>query len=76
MADDPDFVFRPWITPRDVRRIYPRNLGSVAFKIGVAEVGRWEAGELTEIHQFNIRADAESYKARMALEIVEATEAR
>jgi hypothetical protein len=31
--DDPDFIYRPWITLRDGRRIYARDRGLAAFKI-------------------------------------------
>jgi len=30
---DPDFIYRPWITLRDGRRIYAKARGLTAFKI-------------------------------------------
>ena len=30
---DPDFIYRPWITLRDGRRIYAKDYGLAAFKI-------------------------------------------
>lgn len=33
MRDKPYFIFRPWITTKDGRRIYARDYGLRAFKI-------------------------------------------
>lgn len=30
---DDGYIFRPWITTRDGRRIYARDVGRIAFKI-------------------------------------------
>ena len=31
--EDQEFIFRPWITLRDGRRIYAKDVGKVAFRI-------------------------------------------
>ena len=32
-AEEQEFIFRPWITLRDGRRIYAKDTGKVAFRI-------------------------------------------